>query len=106
MSRLPFYLIVGLLMVAGIALSLYRHVQLEVPWTPGEQRQVWEVEALVNFNAQGDAVLVDMALPSNQQGFRLLTENTASPGYGLSYLEENGGRRAQWSIREASGGQQ
>ncbi|MFY0988973.1 UUP1 family membrane protein [Halomonas sp. C05BenzN] len=106
MSRLPFYLIVGLLLVVGIAMSVHRHVQLEVPWTPGEQRQVWEVEALVNFDATGDAVMVDMALPSSQQGFRLLTENTASPGYGLAFLEDQRGRRAQWSIREASGSQQ
>ena len=106
MSKLPFYLLVGLLMLAGVGLSLYRHVQQEVPWTPGEQRQIWAVEAEVNFNAQGGPVLVDMALPSDQQGFRLLTQNTASPGYGLSFLEENGARRARWSIREASGEQQ
>src|SRR5690554_24681 len=106
MSRLPFYLLVGLLLVAGIGLSVHRHLSLEVPWTHGEQRKVWEVEALVNFTAQGDPVLVNMALPSTQQGFRLLTEHTASPGYGLAFLEENGSRRAQWSIREAIGSQQ
>ncbi|MBS9402571.1 UUP1 family membrane protein [Halomonas sp. TRM85114] len=106
MSRLPFYLIVGLLLVAGIAFSIHRHLSLEVPWTPGEQRQVWEVEALINFEAQGDPVLIDMALPTNQQGFRVLTEHTASPGYGLSFVESESGRRAQWSIREASGSQQ
>lgn len=106
MSRLPFYLLVGLLLVVGIGLSVHRHVTLEVPWTPGEQREVWEVEARVNFNAHGDPVKVSMALPSDQQAFRMLTEHTASPGYGLAFLEENGGRRAQWSIREASGSQQ
>src|SRR5690625_631322 len=106
MSRLTFYLIVGLLMAAGIALTLHRHLHFEVPWTPGEQRQVWEIEAVINFNAQGEAVIVDLALPSNQQGFRRLVENTASPGYGLSYLREGGARRAQWSIREAAGAQQ
>jgi hypothetical protein len=106
MSRLPFYFIVGLLLVAGTAFSIHRHLSLEVPWTPGEQRQVWEVEALINFEAQGDPVLIDMALPANQEGFRVLTEHTASPGYGLSFVENEGGRRAQWSIREASGNQQ
>ncbi len=106
MSRLPFYLLVGLLLLVGVAMSLHRHYQLEVPWTPGEKRQVWEVEALVNFTAEGDPVKVDMALPSTQEGFRLLTEHTASPGYGLSFQEENGGRRAQWSTREATGSQQ
>ncbi|QEA39977.1 gonadoliberin III [Pistricoccus aurantiacus] len=106
MSRLPFYLLTGLLIVAGIALSIHRHVEFEVPWTPGEKRQVWEVEAQVDFVGQGDPVIVDMALPGPQQGYRLLTENTASSGFGLSFLEDERGRRAQWSIREASGPQQ
>ncbi|CBV42481.1 inactive transglutaminase family protein [Halomonas elongata] len=106
MSRLPFYLIVALLLVAGIGLSIHRHVQFEVPWTPGEQRQVWEIEAQVNFLADGGPAKVEMALPSTQQGFRVLTEHTASPGYGLSFLEENGSRRALWSIRDATGNQQ
>ncbi|MGQ4879858.1 inactive transglutaminase family protein [Billgrantia sp. LNSP4103-1] len=106
MSRLPFYFIVGLLMVLGIGTSLHRHYQMEVPWTPGEQRQVWEVEAIVDFTAVGDPVRVDLALPSHQRGYRILTENTASPGYGLSFLQDETGRRAQWSIRSATGSQQ
>ncbi|MDW7748932.1 UUP1 family membrane protein [Halomonas sp.] len=106
MSRLPFYLIVAFLLVTGVALSIHRHVQFEVPWTPGEQRQVWEIEAQVNFTADGGPAKVNMALPSSQQGYRILTEHTASPGYGLAFLEENGGRRAEWSTREATGDQQ
>jgi len=106
MSRLPFYLIVGLLLVAGVAMSIHRHVQFEVPWTPGEQRQVWEIEAQVNFIADGGPAKVNLALPSTQQGYRILTEHTASPGYGLAFLEENGGRRAEWSTRQATGDQQ
>ncbi|MFG6177283.1 inactive transglutaminase family protein [Halomonas sp. THAF12] len=106
MTRLPFYLIVALLLVAGIAMSVHRHVQFEVPWTPGEQRQVWEIEAQVNFLADGGPAKVEMALPSTQRGFRVLTEHTASPGYGLNYLEENGARRALWSVRDAQGNQQ
>ncbi|WP_346798229.1 inactive transglutaminase family protein [Halomonas sp. Bachu 37] len=106
MSRLPFYLIVGALLVAGIAASIQRHMQFEIPWVPGEQRQVWEIEALVNFNAQNGPVSVNMALPSHQEGFRVLTENTASSGYGLAYQADERGRRAEWTIRQAAGMQQ
>ncbi|MGQ7248353.1 inactive transglutaminase family protein [Halomonas sp. V046] len=105
MSRLPFYLIVALLLVVGIVMSVHRHVQFEVPWTPGEQRQVWEIEAQVTFDGEGESAKVDMALPSSQPGFRVLTEHTASPGYGLAFLQENGARRAEWSTREAIGDQ-
>ncbi|WP_075879344.1 inactive transglutaminase family protein [Vreelandella massiliensis] len=106
MSRLPFYAIVGVLLVAGIAMSVHRHLQFEIPWLPGEQRQVWEVEAMITFNAQDGPVEVDFALPSHQQGFRVLTEHTASSGYGLAYHANEEGRRAQWTIREAAGSQQ
>ncbi|GAB2799440.1 inactive transglutaminase family protein [Halomonas shantousis] len=106
MSRVPFYLLVGTLLLAGIVLTAYRHVHSDVPLTPGEQRQIWEVEAQVNFTALGEAVKVDLALPSHQPGFRILTENTASSGYGLSFLENDNGRRAQWAIRQAVGPQQ
>lgn len=106
MSRLPFYLIVTLLFVVGIGMSVHRHVEFEVPWAPGEQRQVWEIEAQVNFIANGGPVSVDLALPSTQDGFRLLTEHTASPGYGLHFVDDELGRRAQWTSREAVGSQQ
>lgn len=106
MSRLPFYLIVGLLLVAGIAASVHRHIQFEIPWLPGEQRQVWEVEAVINFNAQDGPVEVNLALPTHQTGYRVLTENTASSGYGLAYQGDERGRRAQWTIRNAAGNQQ
>ncbi|WP_048306545.1 inactive transglutaminase family protein [Halomonas sp. PR-M31] len=106
MSRVPFYLLVGVLLVAGIAVTIYRHVAFEVPWVPGEQRQVWEVEAQVNFIAEGESAKVNLALPSNQEGFRILTENTGSSGFGLSFLDDDKGRRAQWATREAKGSQQ
>ncbi|MGE6605352.1 inactive transglutaminase family protein [Halomonas sp. NPDC076908] len=106
MSRLMFYIIVGLLLIAGIATSVHRHVQFEIPWLPGEQRQVWEIEAVITFNAQDGPVQVDMALPSHQAGYRVLTENTASSGYGLAYRADELGRTAQWTIRNATGGQQ
>ena len=80
MSRVPFYLLVGVLMLAGILLTLYRNIAYDVPWTPGEQRHVWEVEAQVNFIAEGGPVKVNLALPKNQRNFRVLTENTASAG--------------------------
>lgn len=106
MSRLPFYFIVGLLLIAGIAMSVHRHLQFEIPWLPGEQRQVWEIEAVITFDAQDGPVQVDLALPTHQAGYRVLTENTASSGYGLAYQADETGRRAEWTIREAEGDQQ
>lgn len=106
MSRVGFYLLILALLVTGLGLTLYRHVEFEVPWTPGEERQVWHVEALVRFEAKGEPVKASLALPTALDGFRLLSEHTASPGYGLHFIDEESGRRAQWTIRSASGSQQ
>lgn len=56
-SRVPFYLAVSLLIVAGIALAIWRHIELGIPWLTGEQRPVWMIEARVDFQANGEPVL-------------------------------------------------
>ena len=104
--RISLYVMVAIFLVAGLGLTLYRHIELQVPWTPGETRQVWHVEALVGFEAQGEPVKVTLALPDNLDGYRLLSEHTASPGYGLHYVDTEVGRRAEWTIREARDQQQ
>ncbi len=105
MSRKPFYIVVALLVLIGIGLSIHRHIQYEVPFTPGEQRAVWEVEAQVRLEANGGPVLVELAIPMSQQGYRLLGEHTASSGYGLTFVETADSRVARWSIRAAQGSQ-
>ena len=104
-SKIPFYISVALLIIAGIALSIFRHQTYGVPWTPGETRQVWDIEARVEFNAQNKAVKASLAAPGTQNGFTLIDESSSSPGYGVSYVNTESGRRAEWSIRQASGPQ-
>lgn len=104
-KQLPFYLVVALLVIAGLSIALLRHSQLNIPFTPGVEQQVWLVEAKVEFQAQGGPVTVSLALPDEPPGFRLFTEQSASPGYGFSVVEQNGVRRGEWSIRQADGPQ-
>lgn len=101
-SRIPFYFFVGVLFAVGVALSLYRHIVFDVSWLPGEKKQIWSIEAKISFIASGEAVKVSFAIPDTQEGFQKVAEHTASAGYGLSYIEQEDGRRAEWSIRSAS----
>ncbi|MFA9462376.1 inactive transglutaminase family protein [Thiohalorhabdus methylotrophus] len=106
MPRKGFYFLVGLLLLIGLAMTLHRHLAMGVPLAPGQERQVWEVEAVVSFTAEGGPAKVSLALPTTPAGFSLLTESTASSGYGLSYLDKEKGRWAQWAKRRAEGKQQ
>ena len=102
-SRTPFYILVSLLFLAGTALTLHRHIAFDIPWFPGEQRQTWSIEAKVDFEADGNPVTARLAIPNTQPGFTQLNQQTASPGYGLSFVERESGTYAEWSIREANG---
>ncbi len=104
-SKVPFYLAVFALVIAGVALSVFRHQTYGVPLTPGETRQVWDIEARIKFDAQGKEVKASLAAPHTQQGFTLIHETASSPGYGVSYVDTRAGRRAEWSIRYADGPQ-
>jgi len=104
-TRTPFYILIFVLLAAGSAFTLYRHVNFDVPWTPGVKRQIWSIEARVEFIAENQPVKVSLAIPDSQAGFQRIGEHTASPGYGLAYIEKGGARRAEWSIRNASGAQ-
>ncbi|WP_417529568.1 inactive transglutaminase family protein [Marinobacter lipolyticus] len=104
-SRIPFFTAIALLILAGTALAIWRHVELGIPWLTGEQRPVWMVEARIDFNAANEPVLASLNIPEQSPGFRILSEQAASPGYGFSVVEKEGSRRAEWSKRDVIGPQ-
>ena len=77
------------------------------PWLPGETASVWNIEGQIEFDALASTPqTVRLALPSDQDGYKVLDQSTASSGYGLSYI--TGSRNepmAEWSKREAAGRQ-
>lgn len=100
-SKVPFRIFVACLFLLGVGLIAQRHFVGEIPWLPGETYSTWMIEAKVEFNAQDEAVTASFATPSSQRNFTVLNQTAASPGYGLSFVDD----RAQWTIRQASGKQ-
>ena len=80
-SRVPFYFLIAILVITGVTLSIMRHQDYGVPWTPGDSRQIWDIEARVEFVASGGPVKVSLAAPHTQNGFTLIDESASSPGY-------------------------
>lgn len=82
-SRKPFYLVVALLFIVGLSASIYRGIEHNVPFLPGEQVQSWAVDAKVSFQGTGGPAEVSFSLPQDP-AFEVLMENATSPGYGLT----------------------
>ncbi len=104
-SRAPFYTVIGLLALVGLVTAWMRHVQMEIPFTPGVQKPVWLIEARIDFDAVGEPVTARLGLPDSPPGYRSFSEQAAAPGYGYSVVSENGVRRGEWTKREAYGPQ-
>ena len=104
-QRHVFFLAVTVLFGLGIGLMTLRHVQLDIPVVPQQQVPVWLVEARVDFTAMGEETLASLSLPSDPPGYRLVSEQAASPGYGFSRINADNGRRGEWSKRSAEGPQ-
>src|SRR5690625_7615238 len=102
-SRIPFYLIIATLVIVGLTTAWMRHLEMEIPFFPGERQPVWLVEARVDFIASGGEALVSLDLPSSPPGFRMFAEHAASPGYGFSTIEHEEIGRASCSERGSVG---
>jgi hypothetical protein len=103
--RAQVYVLGLLLIVIGLGLVGYKHIQMGLPVVPGEYQTVWTIEAKVEFSASGSPVTVSLALPKTQNNVEVLNEVFSSSGYGFSFLSEDGHERAEWTRREASGRQ-
>lgn len=93
-----------LLVLLGGMHTAWRHFVHQVPLLPGSQQTYWDLEARVEMEAEGAPVKVRLAIPQSQPGFLMRSEHTASPGFGVSFVEGDQ-RFAEWSIRSATGTQ-
>lgn len=103
-ARAPFLLLIVALVVLGVSTIYYRHVEMGVPLTAGEQISIWQVEAEISFTGIGGPVTAQLNLPSDSR-FELVEEFTASPAYGVNVLRDEQTSKVTWSKREVVGNQ-
>ncbi len=104
-QRWPFLLLIGVLIIAGVSTAVYRHQSYGIPFLPSAEQKVWQVEARIQFNAQGRESHVYLALPPLQDGFSVVDSNYASSGFGFDVDRSRGQERAHWTKRNAQGPQ-
>ena len=103
-SRGLFYFVTAVLFLVGILLIAYQKITFDVPFTPNLKKEIWTVEAKVEFEPKKDAAAeVILALPAVQPGFTQIKQNTASLGYGVNYVRRDGSNYVEWSKRDPAG---
>lgn len=89
-----------------MGLFTYKVRTLGLPTEGGQQTEVWTLEANVSFYRESaGAVKARLKVPRNPPGFRVVSENFVSRGYGLTVDESKAGREALWAVRRVSGPQ-
>lgn len=100
------YILSAILSFLGIFLILYKNMSLRVPLTPDHQKDVWVVEAVIDFEAQGGVAKVTFEIPANTGNLEILNQHGSSNNFGFTLDELNGRERAIWAKRQASGKEQ
>lgn len=103
MKNLHVKLLALILVTTGAGLCVYKVQELGLPLTPGDQTQVWTVEARVSFTGNGRAAKVGLLIPESPPGFSVLDEDFISSGFGVTTEDEGVNRRAVWATRNVRG---
>jgi hypothetical protein len=104
-ARLKLYALALLLLITGIGLTAYKHLEMGFPLLPDVEQPVWTIEAQIDFRAQGKPAIVSFALPQSPPNMVIIHEDFASPNYGFTETATTLERRGQWSKRDPVGNQ-
>jgi len=97
------HILCGLLVLIGVAMTLYRAYVLEFPLTPRETTATWRIETRLTFEARGGPAKATLMIPRTSPGLTLFDESFVSPGYGLATSSPDENRHAIFSRREVRG---
>ena len=103
MSKKHLYILCGLLILIGVALTAYRAIVLEFPTSPQETTATWRIETRLEFEARNAPVRMVLMLPRSEPGLTLFNESFVSPGYGVVTSSPTDNRQAIFSKRSAAG---
>jgi hypothetical protein len=104
-AKLQLRFLVAILCFLGFGMAGYKHLVLGFPLAPGQQENVWTVQAQISFKATGDPVRARLNLPDMTSHLYVVDQGVAPPGFGY-HVERNGAQRlAVWESRSPKGEQ-
>lgn len=102
-SRNQIIILVLLLIGLGGSAVIYKHQVLGFPILASEKETVWDIEAKIEFEADGGPVSVKMNLPDPNPARKVAFSKAVAAGYDYEVVEEEGTRYGVWSSESAEG---
>jgi hypothetical protein len=96
--------LVALLVSMGLAVILYKHFVLGFPLSTSEEQEVWQIEARLDFVADGGPAEVRLNLPDQTSMHQTVFGNFLAPGYEFARIDENGVEMGVWTRADAPPG--
>ncbi len=93
-----------LLTLLGFGVILYKHYALGFPLLTSETEELWQVEARIDFEANGGPATVSLNLPDTEETHRAVFRSTVAPGYDYEVIDDAKGNKAVWHRAEAPPG--
>lgn len=94
-----------LLSTLAVLIAWLKVDQLHMPLTPGEDSELWTVEARIDFDGGNAPARVAFRLPEDSNGFTRVDESFVSRSFGLAVSDATDVREAVWTRRRAEGAQ-
>ncbi|GAA5316389.1 MAG: inactive transglutaminase family protein [Candidatus Pelagadaptatus aseana] len=104
-SRKQITYLVLLLVGLGVSAVVYKHKVLGFPLLANQTETVWDLEAKLQFEADGGPVSVKVNLPDPNPARKISFSKNVSPGFDYKEIEEDGARYGFWSSEDAEGPQ-
>lgn len=104
MNNRHLFILTAVLFAIGLGVFAWRAITLGYPVLPDDRERLWNIEAVVEFEAEQSDVQVELRIPDSPPGFSLWDESFVSRGFSVATTTEaDGNRRVNWSSGSADG---
>jgi hypothetical protein len=96
-------ILIIILVVIGITVFLYKHLNLGLPLIPDKKFEIWNVEAKISVKVEPGPTKIQFTIPKDPYGYAIIDEDFVSGGYGQSIEDDGVNRNVIWAIRKSEG---
>ena len=104
-SKFQVAVIAFMLAAIGLFVTWYKTSYLNIPLTPHAKKSYYTISAEISFTGKNMPVEASMALPVQQDGIRIISQESEAGDFGYTISETQEGERALWSKRTVDGKQ-